>query len=115
MPITNKIKITLIFICLILLLKKESFQINNPKLIEPVYTGNPHSPYYQSDISPNRKKKVMKYDNEEEYKKAIQNYCETDCMALYQVLIKFRSMIYFNSPAIILANNLIPNEPALAK
>jgi len=66
LPITNKIKITLIFICLILLLKKESFQINNPELVEPVYVGNPHSPYYQSDISPNTKE-VMKNDYEEEY------------------------------------------------
>jgi hypothetical protein len=71
------------------------FNIENPKTIEPIFQGDPNSVYYQSDISHYNKKVNILY-NLDDWKKEIKNYCETDCIALYQILIKFRQLIYEN-------------------
>jgi hypothetical protein len=69
------------------------FNIENPKTIEPIFQGDINSVYYQGDIS-HYNKEVKIINDLKQWKIEIQNYCETDCIALYQILIKFRLLVY---------------------
>nr|YP_009652969.1 DNA polymerase [Taiwanofungus camphoratus]QCG70007.1 DNA polymerase [Taiwanofungus camphoratus] len=70
----------------------KQFVIDNPKLIEPVFTGDSNSPYFMSDLS-HYNKEIIKIDDLDLWKEQIQKYCEVDCISLHQVLIKFRELI----------------------
>jgi hypothetical protein len=69
------------------------FNIENPKTIEPIFQGDINSVYYQGDIS-HYNKEVKIINDLKQWKIEIKNYCETDCIALYQILIKFRLLVY---------------------
>jgi hypothetical protein len=73
----------------------KQFNVETPKGIEPVYRnkGDSLSYYYLEDIS-HYNKEVEIVNDLNEWKSKVQNYCENDCVALYQVLIKFRTLIY---------------------
>ena len=70
----------------------KQFQVETPKLIEPVFTGNDHPDYKMNDLS-HYNKEIIKIDDFNLWKEQIQKYCEVDCKALHQVLIKFRTLI----------------------
>ena len=93
----------------------KNFNIETPKTIEPVLiediSNNPDSlNYIQSDIS-HYTKEVIKMNNFNEWIVAIQKYCEIDCISLYQIIIKFRSLIFDNFNILI---DKYPTTPSLA-
>lgn len=69
------------------------FNVDTPKGIEPIFQGDINSYYYQSDIS-HYTKEVEIIKDLDLWKSKVQLYCETDCIALYQVLVKFINLIY---------------------
>lgn len=68
------------------------------------------SVYYQKDISHYNKEVNIIHDLDQ-WKIEIQNYCERDCIALYEILVKFREMIYFK---FIINIDYYPTTPSLS-
>lgn len=71
----------------------KQFNIDNPKGIEPIFQGDTKSPYYMENLD-HYNKKVEIFLNLDEWKNKVQNYCEGDCIALYEILIKFRDLVH---------------------
>ncbi|OAX31150.1 hypothetical protein K503DRAFT_704144, partial [Rhizopogon vinicolor AM-OR11-026] len=69
------------------------FMVETPKGIEPVFVGDPNSPYFMADLS-HYSKQIEKIEDFNIWQDKIKLYCETDCIALYQVLIKFRTLVF---------------------
>ena len=93
---SENIKITILDSYLILptSLSKLSkqFQVENPKLIEPVFIGEGYDNYKMNDLS-HYTKEIEKINDFNIWKDKIEKYCITDCISLYQVIYKFRELI----------------------
>ena len=77
------------------------FAVNVLKTIEPVYTGNKNSPFYMPDLSHySGEKEIDRIPNflRREWQDKVKSYCETDCISLFQIMIKFlrrrRSLVF---------------------
>ena len=71
----------------------QQFNVDIQKGIEPVFTGDPKSEYFMKDLS-HYNKEIEKIENLSEWKSKVTSYCEQDCIALHQVLIKFRELVF---------------------
>ena len=78
-------------------LAKLSYQFNVEvsKGIEPVFTGDPTSEYFMEDLS-HYSKDIDRIDDLNIWKDKVMKYCNDDCISLYQVLIKFRELVFNN-------------------
>ena len=63
------------------------------KGIEPVFTGDTSSEYYMDDLS-HYSKDIERISDLEVWKEKVQTYCEQDCISLYQVICKFRDLVF---------------------
>ena len=70
----------------------QQFNIQTPKLTEPVLIDNPNSKYQMQDLS-HYSKDIEQISDFNLWKSKVQNYCEVDCISLYQVITKFRNLI----------------------
>lgn len=66
--------------------------------------------YIQKDIS-HYSKEVLELDNFLDWETLIVKYCNNDCISLYQILIKFRKLIFDNFNILI---DKYPTTPSLA-
>jgi hypothetical protein len=101
----------------------KNFGTEVQKGMEPVllqseinYSNKEHSSLFaMNDISHYGKEVEIihnnSYSNFLDWKQKVQLYCETDCISLYQVLIKFRDLIYSNFGILIDFN---PTSPSVA-
>jgi len=69
------------------------FLENQSKTKEPVYIGDPSSPYYTSNLE-HYNKEVELIKDLNEWKDKIKDYCINDSIILYDILIKFRNLVY---------------------
>ena len=67
--------------------------INNPKLIEPVYIGDPDSYYYMQSLN-HYNKEIIKIKDFKIWKEEISQYCITDCISLHQILTSFNKLVF---------------------
>jgi hypothetical protein len=75
-----------------------SFKCKDPKKVMPILssTNNPSGKFYiQADLS-SFTKEVVNYTDFKLWKSAIKDYCEVDCISLYQVLANFKDLVYEN-------------------
>lgn len=88
----------------------QQFKVIQQKLIEPVFIGEGNSNYKMNDLS-HYTKEIEKISDFNIWRNKIQKYCEVDCISLYQILIKFRTLIIqkFN-----IDNLKYPTIPSLA-
>lgn len=61
--------------------------------MEPVFVGDSNSRYFMNDLS-HYNKDIERVMDLEEWKSKVQKYCQTDCIALYQILTKFKKLVY---------------------
>ena len=88
------------------------FNVEITKSIEPVY-NNPSdltNPFQMMDIS-HYNKDIVLISDFEMWKENIIKYCETDCISLYQIIIKFRDLV-FNKWDLFIEN--YPTTPSLS-
>jgi DNA polymerase type B, organellar and viral len=64
------------------------------KTIEPVFRGDPSSPYFTHNLD-SYTKEVEEVMNLDEWKGKIVDYCINDSVILYDILIKFRDLIWY--------------------
>jgi len=93
----------------------KTFNTNIQKGIEPLLIDDISNIeggdfYIMNDIS-HYSKDILKLNNFLEWKDLIQKYCETDCISLHQILIKFRMLIHENFGLLI---DKYPTTPSLA-
>ena len=73
-----------------------NFKVETPKLVEPVLTGGgaiTKPQFAMTDLS-HYNKDIERISDFNLWKIKIQKYCEVDCIALHQVLVKFNSLIH---------------------
>lgn len=73
----------------------EQFSVDVLKSIEPVYS-NPNdllNPFMMKDLT-HYNKEVEIISSFDDWKDKIRKYCETDCISLYQIIIKFRILVF---------------------
>uniref|UniRef100_A0A896YUU9 DNA polymerase n=1 Tax=Coniophora puteana TaxID=80637 RepID=A0A896YUU9_9AGAM len=71
------------------------FGLNKGKLTEPVYVGNdPQYSFYSTEAQ--YSKEIERIEDFKIYKNKAEIYCNQDCIALYEVIIKFRELINEN-------------------
>jgi DNA polymerase type B, organellar and viral len=63
------------------------------KTIEPVFIGDPNSPYYAHNLD-TYTKEVELIKDLNEWKSKIKDYCINDSVILYDIIIKFRNLVY---------------------
>lgn len=73
-----------------------NFNIETPKLIEPVLTGGGaiQNPEFAMEYLSHYNKDIIRISDFKVWKEMVQKYCEVDCIALHQVLIKFNKLIH---------------------
>nr|CAI9430479.1 DNA polymerase [Fomitopsis pinicola] len=73
----------------------KQFQVIQQKLIEPVLTGigAKLNPQYSMNNFLHYTKDIERIEDFDIRRDKIENYCVADCISLYQVLIKFRTLI----------------------
>lgn len=88
----------------------KQFKLSSGKTTEPVYVGEGHDEYKSTDLS-HYTKAVNKITVFSYWKELIESYCINDCIVLYQVLVKYQSLIFssFNIDII-----KYPTVPSLA-
>lgn len=86
------------------------FGVDVLKTIEPVYQGNINSPFNMCDLT-HYNKDVEIINEISLWKENVIKYCETDCISLYQILIKFRDLV-FNKWDLFIEN--YPTTPSLS-
>uniref|UniRef100_A0A896YU16 Probable DNA polymerase n=1 Tax=Coniophora olivacea TaxID=85977 RepID=A0A896YU16_9AGAM len=69
------------------------FKLEKGKLTEPVYVGEGHDEYKSTDLS-HYSKDIERIDDFNVWLNKIEAYCAQDCIALYEVLIKFKDLIF---------------------
>jgi len=76
----------------------KTFNVDTPKGLEPILipTWNSTNKYYEQANISHYNKKVEIINNYNEWKNKVQKYCENDCISLYDVLIKFRELVFTN-------------------
>jgi len=65
------------------------------KTKEPVFRGDPNSPYFTHNLD-SYSKEVEEVMNLDEWKSKIVEYCINDSIILYDIIIKFRTLIWDN-------------------
>ena len=73
----------------------DQFNVDVIKTIEPIY-DNPSdifNPFHMKDIS-HYNKEVILISDFNLWKNKVIKYCETDCISLYQILLKFRELVF---------------------
>jgi DNA polymerase type B, organellar and viral len=119
--INRKLKVSITikdsFLLLPSSLKKlgSNFQIEREKGLEPVlikdYSNTKGSDFYiMKDVS-HYNKEILKIENFNEWKKLITQYCINDSIGLYQILVKFRKLIFNEFNLLI---DQYPTTPSLA-
>ncbi len=90
----------------------EQFNVDVIKSIEPVYANKSDilNPFAMLDLS-HYSKEVLLIQDFNQWKTKVTNYCETDCVSLYQILIKFRELV-FHKWDLFIEN--YPTTPSLA-
>ena len=73
----------------------KQFKVIQQKLIEPVLTGigAKLNPQYQMNNFLHYSKEIEQIEDFDIWRDKIEKYCVADCISLYQVLIKFRTLI----------------------
>jgi hypothetical protein len=71
------------------------FLESQQKTKEPVYVGDPDSPYYTGSLE-HYSKDVELIMDLDEWKNKVRDYCINDSVILYDILIKFRTLIWDN-------------------
>jgi hypothetical protein len=93
----------------------ENFLTSTRKSIEPVLiqdrSNTPGSSIYITKDYSHYSKNILKLDNFNEWKTLIEKYCINDCISLYEILIKFRFLIYNKFSLLI---DKYPTTPSLA-
>lgn len=71
------------------------FGVEVLKAVEPVYLNENDvtNPFLMKDLS-HYSKDVLLITDFQVWKDKVTNYCETDCVSLYQIIIKFRDLVY---------------------
>jgi hypothetical protein len=78
----------------------KTFNVETPKGLEPILiptiNSSKEAKYYEQSSISHYNKLVEIINNYNEWKDKVQKYCEIDCIGLYDVLIKFRILVFKN-------------------
>lgn len=78
----------------------KTFNVDTPKGLEPILlptlNSSKEAKYFEQSSISHYNKTVEIVNNYNEWKGKIQKYCENDCISLYDVLIKFRELVFKN-------------------
>jgi len=78
----------------------KTFNVDTPKGLEPIllptWNSSLEAKQYEQSSIDHYNKTIEIITNFNEWKYKVQKYCETDCISLYDVLIKFRELIFIN-------------------
>ena len=78
----------------------KTFNVDTPKGLEPIliptWNSTKEEKYFEQSSISHYNKKVEIITNYNEWKNKINKYCENDCISLYDVLIKFRELVFKN-------------------
>ena len=88
----------------------KQFNLEVGKLIQPVYVGQDYPEYKDTNLT-HFNKEILKIDDFDIWKEKVAEYCVQDCVALYDVLVKFRDLIIEKFGLDI---NKYPTTPSLA-
>lgn len=88
------------------------FNVDILKSIEPVYVNNKdiNNPFNMEDLS-HYNKEILCIPDFNLWKDKVTSYCEIDCISLYQIMIKFRELV-FNKWNLFIDN--YPTTPSLS-